>query len=181
MNTNHLFVAEAIRNRRTVKRFKLEPVPESLILELLDIAVWAPNHKLREPWRFALFVEEGKQVVVDAIIANAMKKRDPEQLMKIPAFLTVMIEEDSRQKELEEDMLAAGTLIQNFQLAAWERGIGVTWLTEPFTYQPGFRADVGVKPTEKLIGLLQIGYPETVPPAQPRTAAKHKLTIVRSS
>ncbi|MEY8744989.1 nitroreductase family protein [Bacillales bacterium AN1005] len=54
-------VIEAIKNRRTVKKFKKDAVPTDKIIELLDAAVWAPNHKLREPWRFLLFTGDAPQ------------------------------------------------------------------------------------------------------------------------
>lgn len=173
-------VAHAIRERRTIKKFKADPVSQELVCELLNIAVWAPNHGLREPWRFVLFMDEGKQVIVDAIIENAVKKRDPEMLLRVPAYLLVITKEDTRVRERDEDYAAACTLIQNFQLAAWEKGVGVIWKTEPFTYQPGFLQAVGVEEGEKLVGMLQLGYPEVIPEARPRTAAVEKLTVVRS-
>ncbi|MED1782048.1 nitroreductase [Brevibacillus fortis] len=174
-------IAQAIRDRRTIKKFKPDPVPLELIRELLDVAVWAPNHGLREPWRFVLYREEGKQIVVDAILQNAMKKRDPELLLRVPAYLFVIVNEDSRQREREEDYAAACTLIQNFQLAAWERGLGVVWKTEPFTYQAGFLQAVGVRAEEKLVGMLQLGFPEVIPEARARTAANDKLTVIDST
>lgn len=174
-------IAQAIRDRRTIKKFKADPIPLELIRELLDVAVWAPNHGLREPWRFVLYMEEGKQVVVDAILQNAMKKRDPELLFRVPAYLLVIVNEDSRQREREEDYAAACTLIQNFQLAAWERGLGVVWKTEPFTYQAGFLQAVGVRAEEKLVGMLQLGFPEVIPEARARTAANDKLTVIHSN
>ncbi|QDS33281.1 nitroreductase [Brevibacillus brevis] len=174
-------IAQAIRDRRTIKKFKPDPIPLALIRELLDVAVWAPNHGLREPWRFVLYMEEGKRVVVDAILQNAMKKRDPELLLRVPAYLFVIVNEDSRQREREEDYAAACTLIQNFQLAAWERGLGVVWKTEPFTYQGGFLQAVGVRGEEKLVGMLQLGFPEVIPEARARTAANDKLTVIHSN
>nr|WP_308216635.1 nitroreductase family protein [Pseudalkalibacillus decolorationis] len=77
-------VANMIKERRSIKKFKEEPVPHELICELLNIAVWAPNDGLREPWRFILFLEEGKKQLVDAIVQELGKgkvnaKKSPEQ------------------------------------------------------------------------------------------------------
>ncbi len=174
-------IAHLIKDRRTVKRFKKDPVSTELLCELLNVAVWAPNHGLREPWRFMLFIDEGKQVLGEAIVQSAMKKRDPQMYIDIPAHLLVVINEDSRQREWEEDYAAASTLVQNFQLAAWERGLGCVWKTEPFTFTPQFRKAVGVRPGEKLVALLHIGYPDKIPAARPRTQAEDKLTVIRSS
>ncbi|GIP32486.1 nitroreductase [Paenibacillus sp. J2TS4] len=181
MKSNPYPASRIITERRTIKRFKTDSVSVEVITELLNIAVWAPNHGLREPWRFILYIDEGKRIISEAISSHGIKKRDPVKLMEIPAYLLVIIQEDSRQREWEEDFAAASTLIQNFQLAAWERGLGVIWKTEPFTYQPGFLKAVGVNPGEKLVGMLQVGYPETIPEARPRTPAKDKLTVIHTS
>jgi nitroreductase len=45
-------VEEAIRTRRTHKAFAPEPLTRPLIDELLELARWAPNHHLTNPWRF---------------------------------------------------------------------------------------------------------------------------------
>lgn len=172
-------VSAAIMERRTIKQFKTDAVSEELILQLLNVAVWAPTHGMREPWRFIMFVGDGKHRLVEAITESAIKTKDPERLFNVPAYIAVLMHEDCRQREWEEDMLAAATLVQNFQLAAWEQGLGVKWLTEPYTFQPKFRARIGVQPGEKLIGLLQIGYPLDVPQARGRTKAEEKLTIIR--
>jgi nitroreductase len=54
LSTNPVYaaVADIIRQRRTIKQFLPKPVPHALMQELLDLATWAPNHRLTEPWRF---------------------------------------------------------------------------------------------------------------------------------
>src|SRR5204863_7751116 len=47
MDTEH-----AIRTRRTVKAFDPEPVDRPTLDDLLELARWAPNHHLTNPWRF---------------------------------------------------------------------------------------------------------------------------------
>src|SRR5579883_2912176 len=47
-------VREAIQTRRTIKRYRAEPVPGALIEQVLEAAVWAPNHRLTEPWEFVV-------------------------------------------------------------------------------------------------------------------------------
>src|SRR5688500_9534852 len=43
---------EAIRTRRTHKAYAPEPLDRRTTEELLDLARWAPNHHLTNPWRF---------------------------------------------------------------------------------------------------------------------------------
>src|SRR5258706_8754349 len=47
-------VAALIRGRRSVDLYEPDPVPNAVILEAIDVARWAPNHRLTQPWRFYL-------------------------------------------------------------------------------------------------------------------------------
>ncbi|MFE8700716.1 nitroreductase [Cytobacillus sp. FJAT-54145] len=178
-------IATVIKERRSIKRFKSDAISKEVLFELLNIAAWAPNHGLREPWRFVLFMEEGREKLADAIIHNPVKggkKQTPEMIhgniMKVPVHLLVVMPEDPRQKEWEEDYAAVCTFIQNLQLAAWEKEIGTIWKTSPFIHSPYFREKMGVKPGEKIVGMIQIGYPDAIPEARPRTAIEDKTVII---
>lgn len=182
-------VEEVIRSRRTIKRFKKDPISLDTIKELLDIAIWAPNHKKREPWRFIVFLDEGKQHFVEILkrekekgkFSRSMKPERVEQLLSVPAFVVVVMPVDPRQNIFEEDFAAVNACIQNFQLAAWERGIGMLWNTEPTIYSPTFHEQIGVKPGEKVVGIMQMGYPDMIPIAQQRTSIEEKLTVITSA
>ncbi|MBD2848293.1 nitroreductase [Paenibacillus sp. IB182496] len=181
-------IKKTIRERRTVNRFTGEPVPLSLIEELLDAAVWAPFHSRKEPWRFLLFLDDGRRRFSDAVLATYpadKRKQLGEQVAKaycqeVPAHLVVLMEEEPRWKEWEEALSATSALIQNLQLLAWERGIGIVWKTNSYNGDPQFRAGVGVQPGQKVVGTLHMGYfdPATVRRAKPRTPVGELLTLV---
>ena len=44
--------ADLVRARRTIHDFRKESAPPALVRKALDLARWAPNHHLTEPWRF---------------------------------------------------------------------------------------------------------------------------------
>ncbi|MFE4711497.1 nitroreductase [Paenibacillus sp. NPDC056722] len=181
-------IAAIIKERRSIKQFKSDPLPEGLLEELLNVAVWAPNHGLREPWRFIAFKGEGAKFLGDA--AFSLIKRgaaDPdfaakrkEYLSNIPLTLIVVMPEDPRQREWDDDYGAVSALVQNFQLAAWEKGVGTIWKTDPYIYAPEFRNKLGVKPGEKIVAMVHAGYPEVVPASRPRTEAAELLQVVDS-
>ncbi|WP_340003408.1 nitroreductase [Paenibacillus sp. FSL K6-0276] len=181
-------VANVIKERRSIKLFKKDLLPQGLLEELLNVAVWAPNHDLREPWRFIAFQGEGSKFLAEAAFSFVKRAiADPEVAAKrkeyisnIPLTLIVVIPEDPRQREWDEDFAAASALVQNFQLAAWEQGVGTIWKTDPYIYSPEFRNKIGVKPGEKIIAMIHAGYPETVPDSRPRTDASELLQIVDS-
>src|SRR5919106_3547072 len=49
---------QALYGRRRAWKLKDEPVPEGVIRRMLDAAVWAPNHRMTEPWRFFVLGKE---------------------------------------------------------------------------------------------------------------------------
>ncbi|MFC3772254.1 nitroreductase [Paenibacillus sp. GCM10012303] len=183
MTTSAFQTADTIRAWRPTREFQPAPVSEELIGELLNVAVWTPSPGQREPWRFLLFMGDGKRTITEAIVRNGVKKRDPEKLMSVPAYLMVVTGPSDGEKPLQsdQDYAAACSLIQNFRLAAWERGLGVTWVMKPFAYRPEFLAECGVSPGERLAGLLQIGYPDAVPDAPTPSPAQHKWTVIHSA
>lgn len=177
-------VARTIRERRTIRRFRCDPIPYATLLELLNVANWSPNHGLREPWRYILYRGEARSVFAEAVV-SALSQEDRlkygEQRRAdygaIPYHLIVVMPEDPRQKQRDEDFGAVCGWIQSFQLAAWERGIGVVWKTNTYSYSPVFREVVGVHSGEKVVGVLHIGYPEEVPAPRPRASAETLLTV----
>lgn len=46
-----LATGTAMMGRRTVKQFLPQPVARATLEQLIELAVWAPNHRLNEPWR----------------------------------------------------------------------------------------------------------------------------------
>jgi nitroreductase len=178
-------ISKVIRERRTIREFKSDPISQEIIVELLNDAVWAPNHGLREPWRFVLFQGEGRKTLAEAVIhsmSNEENNKWAEKIMKyalhVPAHLLVIMKEDSRRKEWEEDFSATAALIQNFQLLAWEQRVGVVWRTNEYIWSPTFHQAVGIQSEEKIVGTLHMGYFDNVPKAQKRTRAVDKLTII---
>jgi len=180
-------VEQNIISRRSIKSFKKDPIIAEEIIELLNVAKWAPNHKLTEPWRFQLYVEEGKEQFVQAYIESQPKvdgeisgktKNKAQYFRDIPVHLVVIMPEDPRQKTWDEDYGAVSAFIQNFQLAAWEREIGMIWRTNDWVYDPVFREGIGVNTGEKVVATLMIGYPKHVPAAQARTDIRELITII---
>ena len=51
-------IDDLIRTRRTHKAFGPDPVPQQVLLELFELARWAPNHHLTSPWRFRVLGPE---------------------------------------------------------------------------------------------------------------------------
>ena len=178
---------ETVRNRRTIRKFTHDPVPKELVLELLEDAVYAPNHRLTEPWRFIYIgTESGKKKHadnLDAVLKEIKPNRTEEQIkkfrkhiMSVPAFLFVVVKEDENERARNDDFAAVSCLVQNLQLLTWEKGIGMVWKSGELLYNRKLQELMGLNSNERFAALLQIGYPAEIPEAQTRTPAKQLLT-----
>ncbi|MGG0656209.1 nitroreductase family protein [Rummeliibacillus pycnus] len=187
MNEQSLSVKDAIRERRSIKMFNGQPVDREDLMEIINVAVWAPNHGNRQPWRIVLAsgaeldalkdlireyaVPDWKELSEDVLAKKMQKFTTP------GAYAFVIMPQDVRQKERYEDFAAASSLIQNMQLLAWDRGIGACWKTPNWIDNPKFREALGVKPEERIISMLQFGYFDTIPNEKPRKSAVEIVTI----
>ncbi|MDX6726842.1 MAG: hypothetical protein QOK49_1647, partial [Baekduia sp.] len=57
---------DAVRTRRTHKVFGPDPVPRETLEELLELARWAPNHHLTNPWRFRVVGPQARAALKQA-------------------------------------------------------------------------------------------------------------------
>lgn len=186
MNEQSLSVEEAIRGRRSIKMFNGQPVDREDLMEIIDIAVWAPNHGNRQPWRIVLAsgseLDELKNLIREYAVPDWKELSEEVLAKKMQKFVTpgayafVIVPQDVRQKERYEDFAAASGFIQNIQLLAWDRGIGACWKTPNWIDNPKFRDELGVKPEERIISMLQFGYFDTIPKEKPRKSAEEIVT-----
>ncbi|MEI5906008.1 nitroreductase [Bacillus spongiae] len=174
-----------IKERRTIRDFIDRPVPLTLIQELLNIAVWAPNHGLREPWRFVMFEGEGKDVLINGSLESLSnnlgenyKEKLKQYISKVPLIISVILPRDSNERVWEEDICAAASMIQNFQLLTWEKEIGVLWKTGEILSHPTIRKVHEVKENEKIIGMLFLGYFDKTPKKMKRKRFEELTTFV---
>lgn len=189
MTQQSLSIREAIVGRRSIKKFNGQLVDREKIMQIIDDAVWAPNHQNREPWRMVVAcgdeLKDLQQLLRDTTIPN-WKELSPDSLEKqmqkftLPgAYIFVIVPEDVRQKIRLEDYAAASSMIQNIQLLAWDNGIGSCWKTPEFLDAPLFRSSLGVNPGERIISMLQLGYFDDLPKARERKKSIQLVTNFR--
>ncbi|MDW0113962.1 nitroreductase [Sporosarcina saromensis] len=186
MNEQALSIRDAIVNRRSIKNFNGQPVDLENITSILENAIWAPTHGLRNPWRFIVAANKQYAKVLDVLKEYGVPKwkelsdEDLEKQMKkfsaAGAVVFVIVQEDARQKERLEDFAAASALVQNAMLLAWDQGIGTCWKTPPFLDNPKFREELGVKPGERIMSMLQFGYFDEIPKPRTRTPLEEIVT-----
>jgi nitroreductase len=152
---------DAIRTRRTHKAYGAEPVDRQTLEELLELARWAPNHNLTNPWRF--------RVLGPASLARLKEAAGPESAAKLDRAPTLVVASQVRSDDPlqdEEDLCAVAAAITLVLLGAHDRGLAGYWRTPAVLRTPEGRAAVGVPDGERALGLIHLGPPrqEKEPP-----------------
>jgi nitroreductase len=180
-------IAAAITDRRTIKQFLPDPVAPATITHLIDLAVWAPNHRLNEPWRFYVLTGDARRRLGDIAAAITTAKvgaagGDPAVTARkaseaaaawssVPTLLFVTMVGDPNPEIDLENYGAVCCAIQNFTLAAHALGIGTSWSSGAVAAAPDLLTLVGAGANERMAGLLRVGYldPTMAPPKGRRT------------
>jgi nitroreductase len=146
-------VETAIRTRRTHKAYGTEPVDRATLDELLELARWAPNHHVTNPWRF--------RVLGPASLARLKQAAGPEaagKLDRAPTLVCVSVVLGGEDPVVdEEDLLAAGCAVYALLLAAHARGLAAYWRTPAVLREEGGRAALGLPREERAIALVHLG------------------------
>ena len=141
-------VEEAIRSRRTHKVYGADPVDAGTLRELFELARWAPNHHLTNPWRFR---------VVGPQTLERLKAADtPESAKKLDRAPTLVVVSSLSGGEDRDATAAAAYIVL---LAAHARGLATYWRTPAVLTTPEGRAAVGLEEGEQVLGLLHLGTP----------------------
>jgi nitroreductase len=173
-------IAKLIRDRRTINDFRADPPPEAAVLQAIELARWAPNHKHTEPWRFHLIGPETAKAIVALNARLVAEKKGEEAAAKkrekwsaVPGWLAVTCQRSDDSVRAREDYAACCCAIQNLSLFLWSEGIGVKWSTGDVTRHPEFAGLLGFDPAEHdFVGLLWYGYPQHVPPSKRRDVSE---------
>lgn len=156
-------VGTAIRLRRTHKQYGSEPVDEEVVRELCELARWAPNHKLTNPWRFRLLGPATR-----AAIEEAAGEKEAAKLRRAPTLVavTAMLSDDP--VLAEEDLHATACAIYALLLGATERGLASYWRSPACFREETVRTLLGLVENERFVALVQLGPPASEPPAKER-------------
>src|SRR5436190_14597801 len=147
----------AIRTRRTHKAYGPEPVDRATLLELFELARWAPNHHLTNPWRFRVLGERARaRLGREAERAEAGSAR---KLDRAPTLIvaSAALEGDAHQRR--EDLLATAVASYIVLLGAHARGLAGYWRTVPLLGSERGRGALGIPAHEEPVGLLHLGRP----------------------
>jgi nitroreductase len=150
-------IDELIRTRRTHKAFGPDPVPPAVLLELFELARWAPNHHVTDPWRFRVLGERAKAQLKAA--AEEHKPGSGPKLDRAPTLIVASAKQTGDPDQDHEDVLATAVAAYIVLLGAHARGLAGYWRTIPVLATPAGRAATSLPEDELPIGLLHLGEP----------------------
>lgn len=154
-------VLEAIKTRRSVRKYKPEAIPDEDLKKILTAARLAPSAGNKQPWRFVVVrdsetkrklgkIARGQTWISDAgviVAALAMDKKSPEVYGRWA----------------ERDVMTA---VEHMVLAAWSLGYGTCWIGA--FYEDKVKELLGIPEKMTVINLLPIGVPDQSPDARSR-------------
>ncbi len=180
-----MLLADVIPERRSIRRYHPEPIPDALVDTLLSAACWAPSAHNRQPWRFAVLRDEGPK----ARLAEAMGTRlasdrtrdgdDPAaiagdvarshaRITGAPVVIAVSLTladmdryPDPARTAAERMMAVQSTAmaVQNLLLAASAEGLGACWMCAPLFCPETVRAALDLPADWEPQALITLGRP----------------------
>jgi nitroreductase len=148
---------KAIRTRRTHKAFGAEALDAATLDELFELARWAPNHHLTNPWRFRVLGERTRASLME--LAEAAQPGSAVKLRRAPTLVAASATVSGDAAQDREDLLATAVAAYIVLLGAHARGLAGYWRTVPLLEQPAARELLELGPGETPVGLLYLGTP----------------------
>lgn len=179
-------VQEAIRTRRSVRKFAPDPVAPELIQAVVAAGTWAPNHRRTEPWHFYVIHGETRRAFaqvraeisrvdlahLDPSVAAVRIQRAHDSILRTPVLIAVTAEQGTTPEMRTDNEKATCACIQNMLLTAHSLGLGAIWRTGKLL-DARVHAFIGAPPTATLVGVIYLGYPA----ADPESDAAERVAV----
>ncbi len=175
-------LTEAIRGRRSCRRFTPEEVPRESLERIVEAATWAPSGKNRQNWR--IFVTRGvTRDRVAEISGRSFAFHEPllreyyqEKVVEFtrgffrdfggaPVVLVFYTEKTKDGPFV--DLQSGAAAVENALLACVAEGVQGCWMTAPVCFEAEITKLLGAEGLD-LVALVPVGYPAKVPPTPPR-------------
>ncbi|MBO8138008.1 MAG: nitroreductase [Desulfotomaculum sp.] len=172
---------EAIKTRRSIRKYKDTPVDKELVKELIELAAWAPSAMNIQPWAF--LVLEGKEYLKELstkakelMLANIDKRPELKKYQKRledenynvfhnASTVVAIYGSTDTSWYIYDCSLAA----QNFMLAAHDKGLGTCWIGfAHFLFDSEeFKQKHNIPEKYRIVAPFTLGYPEKQPASGP--------------
>lgn len=197
-----------LRTRRSIRRFKADPVPDSVIERILTTATYAPSAHHRQPWRFAVIsdlsaktnlatamaIEFQHDLEADALSPEVVEKkvrRSRDRIISVPLVIILSVDmsdmdtyPDTRRKKAEYVMATQSAANAGMQLllAAHAEGLGSVWVCSPLFAQETVQTALDLPKSWEPQAMYFLGYPVEIPEPRERKPIKEIVkTFERSN
>lgn len=144
-------VYQCIRTRRTVREYKPDPIPEAVVLRILQAGRWAPSSSNSQPWHFIVISNK------DTLAALGNIASQGRFIGQAPLAIAIVMENAARPQ------LDAGRALQQMELMAWSEGLGTCFVGVRAAEQQQAIAELlRIPEGMELITILPFGYPASV-------------------
>ena len=163
---------EAIKGRRSIRSYKPEDVPDTIVEKLIEAATYAPSAGNIQPWRFVI----ARNAAAKKELAEAANQT---WIKEAPVVIVVCANEKraemgyggrGRTLYCIQDTAAA---IQNIHLTAYALGLGTCWIG---AFSEDQARKVVNAPEEMMpVGMVSVGYPDEASSQRNRRPLSHIL------
>ena len=171
---NNEIIEKIIKERRNIRAFSNQKVSKKVTSKIIEMGIWAPNHRMTEPWKFTVIQKNSeKRLLISKKIENYIKENsnnnNPETVQKIadkaktefescPLIIYVSSSPGKNEEETLENYSSTSIAIQNMSLYAWSLGIGIGWSTGKPIKVKGLRKIIEAPNSSIIAGCLYMGY-----------------------
>ena len=150
-------VFDAIKTRRSIRKYKPEPIPEEKLRNILEAARLAPSAGNRQPWRFVVVQNKGLKKALAEAANNQTFLNDAS------AIIVAIGDPEVSARWYERDPMIA---LEHIVLAATAMGYGACWIGA--FDEDAIKHLLKIPANVKIIALLPIGIPDEKPAPRPR-------------
>ncbi len=185
---------QAIRGRRSIRKFKTDPVPKDVVLKVLDAANWAPSGVNLQQWKFYV-VSGSKRDEIAASYGCVTERNYPpagERSAQQETFLTwaknyggapfiivaTMPRDEQQPRRRKMHLESVSAAFQNLLLAAHAEGLGTCWMTGPLADEAGLTEILHLPADEEIVALTPLGYPDQAGEEKPRLDPKLQEKVI---
>jgi len=144
-------VFEAIRTRRSIKRYSNKPVEKDKLLKVLEAARLSPSAGNRQPWRFIVVTDPEKKESL-----RPPYRRDI--VLSAPVVIVGCALPSESFAEAEFWKIDVSIALQDLVLAAWEEGLGTCWMGV-FHEEDEIKKALGIPRDVRVVAMVALGYP----------------------
>ncbi|MCL7416028.1 MAG: nitroreductase family protein [ANME-2 cluster archaeon] len=150
-------VTDAIKQRRLVREFRQDPVPDDVLYQIIESARWAPSPFNTQPWEF-IIIRNSETLKKLAKFAPTIECNAP---MAIAVVILPITAKYPFHQQVGEPEHAGAMAVQNIMLRAWELGVGTAWAT---IEKDNVKQILNIPEEFDVLTVIPMGYPMDEPP-----------------